>query len=338
MSRRCNNLCLAFLCLAFLIAQSQTDPATEELKLTTCKSGPIDYPLLFPLQHITERGKRSLPDVIALDVGANKGIVGVAFLQTWCSGLINAQLWHIIRQLGIGVLGWSPARSRKRSRKTHDKLKDPQYQAKFCPTVHFFELDQGTSEILARIRRVFYFPERSFNVHRLAMADKLSDGPMPVRAPAKYFRGMEQTGLGNGKNSTVVGEVNVTTLDEWTSSNLVKNSFITFIKIDTEGFDFMVLRGMKGILKRQGVQYLIFEWNKNLWGPLVHSPTPLADAVDFVTSFGYDVFSSTYAVKLSNNRTAVDFVQADSHYQNIFAIRRDDTAFRQLVELSFLTC
>lgn len=61
---------------------------------------------------------------------------------------------------------------------------------------------------------------------------------------------------------------------------------IDFLKIDTEGYDFHVLRGSTGLLSGQKIGVIQFEYN----APWAVAGSTLRSAFDLLESFGYQVF------------------------------------------------
>lgn len=79
-------------------------------------------------------------------------------------------------------------------------------------------------------------------------------------------------------------EVEVTTIDEEAARH--KIPYIDFLKIDTEGYDFNVLKGAKRLLSQQKIGIIQFEYN-NTW---VFAGNTLISAISFLNSFDYRVF------------------------------------------------
>jgi len=62
------------------------------------------------------------------------------------------------------------------------------------------------------------------------------------------------------KGVTGVHEIDVTTLDNYCKQNEI--NFIDFLKIDTEGHEFFVLKGSSGMIKERRVKHIQFEFSE----------------------------------------------------------------------------
>jgi FkbM family methyltransferase len=95
---------------------------------------------------------------------------------------------------------------------------------------------------------------------------------------------------------------------------------VDLLKIDTEGADFMVLRGSQRSLREQRIRLVQFEYNR----PWLHAGATLRAALHFLASCRYDTY-------LLNGRGLCRFdVQRTPelfHYMNFVAIARDHRDF-----------
>jgi FkbM family methyltransferase len=78
--------------------------------------------------------------------------------------------------------------------------------------------------------------------------------------------------------------VNVTTLDAYCEKRGIHH--IDFLKIDVEGYEFFVLKGAEKLLKRQGIDYIQFEFS----GATIESRVFLKDFIEFFNTYGYDLY------------------------------------------------
>lgn len=121
-------------------------------------------------------------------------------------------------------------------------------------------------------------PGREIRVHafepcaqtRGLLADRLSDAPS-VRIHSCALSDIDGDGVfysseeGAGTNSLneISGpnkeSVKLRRLDSWRSAERIDS--VTMIKIDTEGFDFLVLKGAESALKQGAVEIIQFEYN-----------------------------------------------------------------------------
>ncbi|CAF4471132.1 unnamed protein product, partial [Rotaria sp. Silwood2] len=98
--------------------------------------------------------------------------------------------------------------------------------------------------------------DTSLHVYNLALSNQ--SGTVPL---LRCDRGIEHCGLTIETGVTDMKKyllVNTTTLDAFVQANAIQD-MIDVLKIDTEGFDPLVLKGAQLILKRQQVRLLIFE-------------------------------------------------------------------------------
>jgi len=79
-------------------------------------------------------------------------------------------------------------------------------------------------------------------------------------------------------------EVNSTTIDIYCGYKGIQH--INFLKIDTEGCEFDVIRGSEGLLRNKSINYIQFEYG----GCFIDSKTTLKEVFDYLKSFEYGVF------------------------------------------------
>ena len=92
-----------------------------------------------------------------------------------------------------------------------------------------------------------------------------------------YNRRLEGLGISYDERETV----QVTTADNYCRENNI--SHIDFLKVDVEGHELAVMRGAIGMLKKQAIDYIQFEYG----GCWIDSRILFLDMYDFLTSFGY---------------------------------------------------
>lgn len=94
-----------------------------------------------------------------------------------------------------------------------------------------------------------------------------------------YNRRLEGLGISYDESETV----QVTTVDNYCRENAI--SYIDFLKVDVEGHELAVMRGATGMLKKQNIDYVQFEYG----GCWIDSRTLFMDMYDLLTGFGYVV-------------------------------------------------
>ena len=92
-----------------------------------------------------------------------------------------------------------------------------------------------------------------------------------------YNRRLERLGISYDETETV----QVTTVDAYCRKESIP--YIDFLKVDVEGHELAVMRGATGMLKKQAIDYIQFEYG----GCWVDSRTLFLDMYDLLTSFGY---------------------------------------------------
>ena len=102
------------------------------------------------------------------------------------------------------------------------------------------------------------------------------------------YRGDEKTTHNSFYNvhakSIAPVEVAATTLDAYCREKNI--STIDFLKVDVEGFEFMVLKGAEGMISRGAIDYVQFEFS----GATIESRVFLKDFLEFFKRYGYDLY------------------------------------------------
>ncbi len=84
--------------------------------------------------------------------------------------------------------------------------------------------------------------------------------------------------------TTTPVEVPTTTIDTYCAEHGIPH--IDFLKVDVEGFEFSVLRGAEGMLVRNAIDYVQFEFS----GATIESRTFLRDFLELFRKYGYDLY------------------------------------------------
>lgn len=105
-----------------------------------------------------------------------------------------------------------------------------------------------------------------------------------------YFSGMENTGNSSLEiESQEYEDVATTTIDHFCEDKNIEN--IDLVKIDVEGHELSVLKGMEGILRKNIVKNLFVEINDET---LSAAGTSTIEVVSFLGEFGYKPFSIAF--------------------------------------------
>jgi FkbM family methyltransferase len=145
---------------------------------------------------------------------------------------------------------------------------------------------------------------------------------------------------GNRPGNTIAGlspggeficDVNVYTLDEKLEN--FPDGVIKFIKIDTEGNDTKVLRGLEKNLER--TMYIIFEASDCLVdsrGP--GEATPLYNCTKFLSGNGFDTYRiGTKRLLKINDDGWDDVYDKVLYHSNCFAIKKNDPLIHELIDV-----
>lgn len=111
----------------------------------------------------------------------------------------------------------------------------------------------------------------------VALSDRAGTAVLHVVAPAAGTNSLHPA----PGSRTAGHSVAMDTLDGYAASNAVPR--FALVKVDTEGHDLVVIRGMRGLLADQRIAVLQFEYNHR-W---VFARAFLRDAFEFLASFGY---------------------------------------------------
>jgi FkbM family methyltransferase len=126
--------------------------------------------------------------------------------------------------------------------------------------------------------------------------------------------------------------VNVSTLDSVLESINLEEFTIKFIKIDTEGNDTNVLRGMVNNLYR--TKYIIFECSDcldDVRGP--GEERPMESIVKFLDEHGFDTYRiGTKKLIQVNGKHWNNLYEQIKYHSNCFAIRKEDTLITELID------
>lgn len=145
--------------------------------------------------------------------------------------------------------------------------------------VHLFE--PAHAAYLKLVGR-FRHPGDSHHVTVLgrALSDQPGSATLHVVAEESGMNSLHENRVRpSGRTETV----EVTTLDEYASKTELGE--ISLVKVDTEGNDFSVLLGARGLLNTGSIGVVQFEYNWR-WLDAKHS---LRDAFDFLEPFGYSI-------------------------------------------------
>jgi FkbM family methyltransferase len=132
---------------------------------------------------------------------------------------------------------------------------------------------------------------------------------LPVNSPATAH-----VAQGPDKGTAMLLEVQVTTLDGYAADCEIHH--IDFLKLDVEGYEPAVLRGAAGLLKRQAIGTILFEWCPPLLRRAGFDPRELLDELH---AAGYGVFEIAEAGEVVKARSAEALLNA-CEWDNLVAM------------------
>jgi FkbM family methyltransferase len=126
-----------------------------------------------------------------------------------------------------------------------------------------------TAEALAALATDLDWTNDVFLLFNYAMGDR-KDGVAPIFSNGKagYTQSSLFRGATNVKGAESV-DVPLMTVDRLIKLNKLQKRKAFFVKIDAEGYDPWVLLGAVHTLRRQGIEWLLFEYNGK-WAAAVH--------------------------------------------------------------------
>jgi len=147
--------------------------------------------------------------------------------------------------------------------------------------------------------------------------------------------------VGNQLGGLRSGGSKICDIEIKTLSNVLDNEFsndnivIKFIKIDTEGNDTNVIKGMQKYLHK--TKYIIFESSDTLddnRGPDITNP--MKDIVDFLSENNFDTYKiGTKKLLKINDQHWHQIYEDVKFWSNSFALKKDDTIINKLIDETF---
>ncbi|CAF3635852.1 unnamed protein product [Adineta steineri] len=265
----------------------------------------------------TTRERRKL----LFDVGSNKGYVLAAWKSIWSpqNGVNQRSLGkYLSEKLLLSDCGVcndcnEPLLSTKVNISRHMNV---------SVEIHAFEPQLSNYGILHQVQK--WTNDTYLYVHNLAISNHTGTAVL-----LKCGRGGEACGLTVEKNLTDTERfllVNVTTLDTFVQKFQI-TEIIDILKIDTEGYDPLVLTGANLIFKRQQIRLLIFEHHHVGFWASIH----LRDVVENLDSKGYTcyMFGKTGLIRITRCWSSLF---AEKRWSNVLCVLRNDERLRYFIE------
>lgn len=122
--------------------------------------------------------------------------------------------------------------------------------------------------------------------------------------------------------------INTSTLTDYVNNNNINNIF--FMKIDTEGYDGVIIKNSEELFKNQKIKYLYFEFHY-IW-KRVDPTIALADIYNILVDSGYNVYfeynNAIYISKEIFNRLTM---ASEFYCFNVLAIRKGSKSERNIM-------
>ena len=180
----------------------------------------------------------------------------------------------------------------------------------FSHTLHIFEPTQSCFDLLTKK----FGKSSNIYLNRTALSDHSGDATIYFDEQGSGLASLHKRDISLYKNPLSHEErVKITTLDSYLSERSV--SHIHFLKLDVEGHELSVLRGMGDFLKDSFVDFVQFEYG----GCNLDSRTTLRDFISLFEGKGFSVYKlmPTYLEKFS-----YDSLYENFRYSNYVAISK----------------
>lgn len=216
------------------------------------------------------------PQMVMLNIGANKGYNLVEFLQRYAdtpSNLTHAHWYSLLMENGCAAQCCGVCALCRASR-----IKQ---QANSQVQLHAFELQPANARLLRTLVKAVGLPVK---VHSTAVSNVTG----VVYTAVGVKPGSESVGIAQraGSSRNMV-ERPVTTVDAFMAAHGVARAH--FVSIDVEGFDPLVMQGMERTLTERRVDVLEFEYNRK-WKAVLRSARPMKPVIDWLHARNYTCF------------------------------------------------
>ena len=229
------------------------------------------------------RSANDTEPVIVINVGANKGYNVVSFATLWSNALwqrLNTQVWYTAilayadgQGDGVkhGYLKWNPDGACKETSWKHRlRHKQQAHSRERTVHVHLLELLPSNRQLLRWLINFTRLSDVAF-VHDYAISNATYLAPEPTGWSGNELVSLrdgdradrERARWGQNKST-----IQVLTLDEFMLRQRLDE--VWAVVIDTEGYDALVLEGMRRVLAAHRVVYVEFEYHGiGHWGSAV---------------------------------------------------------------------
>jgi FkbM family methyltransferase len=245
--------------------------------------------------------KYAPPEPVMINVGANKGYLAAAFLNLFGEEYVTPHRWLAkIRQYAqekhLGYLKFDPCGACHECRKKPNAGKRRNISAR-GGQVHLLELMPSTRALLHYLRQAFHL-ERSITIHEMAASNETKVVPAPD-AFYTHLSGQESSSLRSTgyiqrrvkkSHRQLPRWLNLTTVDDLMDQHGLQNVYQ--VLIDTEGWEPLVLEGMRRALMAHRIMFIEFEFNHKTWprSAPAGERRSLGGTIGWMHDLGYECF------------------------------------------------
>lgn len=122
---------------------------------------------------------------------------------------------------------------------------------------------------------------KNIKIYNIGLSDRITKSKFYLCEDDAY------NSLGTKPMMPIINEIEIelTTIDEFLKKENIKN--IDLIKIDTEGADYLILKGAEKLLESEKAPILFCEYNRAVEGGFLHKTE---DMYYFLVKMGYEIF------------------------------------------------
>jgi FkbM family methyltransferase len=146
------------------------------------------------------------------------------------------------------------------------------------PQAHVFCIEPSSSTYQRLLEKTQGKPVQSFHMGMGDAPGELTFNIYGERSEINSFYNLSST------TPIRTETVTIETIDRFCATQQI--AFIDFLKIDTEGFDFAVIRGAESMLRDGKIQYVQFEYGGNY----IEARVFLRDVFAFIATLPYDLY------------------------------------------------
>jgi FkbM family methyltransferase len=229
------------------------------------------------------------PSPVLVNVGANKGYAAAEFLAIWSQRRVNSKIWlaNILAYAGVkstvhGYLRYQPC-----GECLACKVPTPAPHQRNGGSVHMLELLESNRALLRNLTRQTGIDDIA-TVHDMAAANETRR----VYAPP-FHAGFEARSAFYGTTEKPAN-LDAVALDDFFKRTALEEAYL--VSIDTEGWDALVLEGMRGLLARGRIGFVEFEVGrkKAYWKPSHPERRVLSSTIGWLHAAGYVCFMEAH--------------------------------------------